>query len=219
MTSFKRIQKKKECLFEYCLVSYIMSSVNFKLILNKISLFSSVDVVCNIGWSGITAASLVFALCSSTIGLSNFEKSCLSCVSIFSLTLPSFQHWLLESTAVRESKSPGSCDVGDLVHGVQVQGSFFFGLTTRKESHTTHSWQDASGEGAHSVPSDLLRSFSVRALSTRSHHVWLQKSTFENKFVLNQSELNRGKNSLRNSSAHLNIMCAVLEDLRLNNRH
>ena len=110
-------------------------------------------------------------------------------------------------------------NIGYLVHSVKVEGCFLFGLATRKESDTAHRGQDRSGEGGHSVPSDLLWSFSIGALGTRSHHVWLQKSTFEDEFVLNQCELNCGENTLRNSSAHFDIVSTVLKDLRLNNRH
>lgn len=104
----------------------------------------SVAVVGNIGGGGVSRATLVLTLGSSSIGLSAFEKSSLGSRHILLLSLPGLEHGLLKSATVRESKGPGARRISHLIHGVQIQRSGLFGLASGKESDAGKGGHDSS---------------------------------------------------------------------------
>jgi len=179
----------------------------------------SVGVVGNVGGGSISGTSLVLSLGGSTVGTGSLEEGSLGSWDIASLTLPGLKDGLLEGTSVRESKSPWSSDVLDLVHGIEVKGSGLLRLTSGKEGDSWESWHDGAGEGADGHPGNLLWGSLLVAGSSLSDHVWLEEGSLNDKVVVKHGLHDGAENVLRNSSASLDIVASVGEDLWLNDWH
>jgi len=122
-----------------------MSSINFKLLLSFWTHACSVGVVGDIGACGVTGATLVFTLGSSTVGISTLEKNSLCSLNVFGFTEPCLKDTLLKGTSIRECEGPGFVDFLKSVHSIKVQGCILLRLTTREESNTAHSGDNGAG--------------------------------------------------------------------------
>jgi hypothetical protein len=163
-----------------------------------------------------TSTSSVFSLGSGSVSGSTFQKGLLGSFNILRLSLPGGKNGLLEGTAVREGKGPWASDLLDLVHGVQVEGSFFLGLTSRKEAHNGESGHNGSAQGTDGHPSDFLGSLSVSAFGTGGNHVGLEHGAFNDELMVNHSLHDDREDVFRNSSAFLNIVGTVNHNFGFN---
>jgi len=125
----------------------------------------------------------------------------------------------LESSTIRESQRPRFLDTRQLIHNTQVQRGLFLRLSSGKEADNGESWHNRSGESLEGLPGDILGLRSLRALSSRGHHVGFQHESFNKKFLIEQGLHDSGENTLRDLSANLNRVGSVLEDLGLDDGH
>lgn len=74
--------------------------------------------------------SKVFAQLSLRVSKGSAQEGFLACLNSLVFTSPSFNSTVLECSSERETEEPGSSDVSDLVHVVQMHRGFLFSLTT-----------------------------------------------------------------------------------------
>jgi len=80
----------------------------------------SVGVVGDVGGRGVTGATGVLTLGGGTVGSCSLEKGGLGSGDVLALSEPCLEDGLLEGAAVREGEGPGTGNIFELVHGVEV---------------------------------------------------------------------------------------------------
>ena len=64
---------------------------------------------------------------------------------------------ILQSSSKRERHEPRSDNIFDLIDGTEIKGSFFFGLSSRKEQNSRHRGNNTAGESQAGSVSDFRR--------------------------------------------------------------
>jgi len=125
---------------------------------------------------------------------------------------------VLEGSAVRERETPRGLDGSDLVHSVEVKGSFFFRLTSRQE----HDAGNCRGDGSAQSSDSQFSNFSGADVGsggesgTGGDHVGLQEDTFKINVVISEGLEDSSINSLGGLEADTNVVFTVTEDFGFN---
>ena len=106
-----------------------------------------------------------------------------------------------------------------LVHGVQVQSGVQFGQAARQEHDTGGLRRHARVEHAQGVLGNFLRVGLLRAISTRGNHGRLQEHAVELDVVVGQVLEGFRPNHGGDFKVAVDVVVAVEENLRLDNRH
>lgn len=161
---------------------------------------------------------MVFTELGFRVSLSSDDKSVLSLLDVFFLTIPGLDDGVLEGSSVREREGPGGLDGGDLVHGVEVKGGFFFRLTAGQEHDTGDSRGDGSAQSSDSQFSDFSGADvgSVGESSTGGDHVGLQEDTFKIDVVIRKGLEDGSIDLLRGLEAETDVVFTIREDFGFN---
>lgn len=169
-----------------------------------------------IGWS--VAWSLVLAELCQWVGLCSCQECLLSSFNVLILSVPCLNGAILKGSTKRETQEPGSSDVLNLIHVVQMQWGFLFSLTSWQESDSNQSWRNWSWKGSDSSDWFFLQVILLLLFMgwSISDHVWLQKTSFKQDVVLLQSCKNSSQNLFGDSLAMLGRVRTVWKDFRFN---
>ena len=147
----------------------------------------SIAVVGNVGGLSVTSGTTgILSNGGLAVGNDTGVESFHGSGDVLSLATPRLQGGGLQGAAVGEREGPGSCDGGDFVHLVKIQGGFLLGLPSREEHHCSHGGWDSPGESAHGEPCDLLLGGLLGAVGTLGHHVGLKETSLEENVVLEE---------------------------------
>jgi len=138
----------------------------------------SVNIVLDVHRASLSTTTLVLTDGSESVGLCAFEEDGLCGLSVLLLSSPCLEDTSLKGTSVRESESPRSGDLLNLVHSIEVKRSIFLRLSTRKESDGGECRDDSSAESADGSPSDLtVGGGCTIPFRSRSDHVGLEETS------------------------------------------
>lgn len=159
----------------------------------------------------------VFSERGQSVSPSAGEENFLSAFQIRVLALPSFQNGSLQRASVRERQRPRLLSFV-LVDGVQIDAGVHFRLTSGQEDDSGHSSGQSTLQSGHRSASDLLRADLLRARLSGRDHVRLQQRPLQIDVVIGQRFVNVRQHLFGHLLTTVQIVVAVLQHFRLNDR-
>lgn len=130
-----------------------------------------------------------------------------------SITLQSLQSYKQFSIKKNNKKSHL------LIDCIQIHRRFLLTLSARQESNSGHCWRYSPLQSGDSGTCDILGAKFARMRHASSNHVGFQQCTFKEDVVVGECLVDKREHSLCDLLATDNVMVAVGEDLRLDNRY
>jgi hypothetical protein len=167
--------------------------------------------------ASLTTSSLVLAHGGESVSSCALEEDGLCGFGVLFLTSPCLKDTSLKGTTVRESEGPRSGDLLNLVHGIEVKRSIFFGLSSGKESDSGEGRGDGTAKSTYGGPGDLTVSGGCSVpLGSRSDHVGFEEASLNDEVVGEHLSHHAGEDTLRNAGTSLDRMVSINHDLGLN---
>lgn len=170
--------------------------------------------------ASLSTTTLVLTHGSESVGLCALEEDGLCGLSVLYLTCPCFEDTSLKGTSVRESESPRSGDLLDLVHSIEVKRSIFLRLSSGKESHSGECGGDSSAESADGGPGDLTVGGRCSIpFRSRGDHVGLEEASLNDEVMGEHLSHHAGEDALRDAGTGVDRVVSINHDLGLNDRY
>ena len=129
---------------------------------------------------------------------------------------PDLHGALLQGACVRECERPRQIPP-QIVHGIQMSGGLFVGLTARQERHAQHSGRYGVQQAAHRVLGDLGYPRALRAVEPRYHHAWFEDHALKMNTLGHELIEYRMQRFLGDLETAFNGVIAVDQHLRFHN--